>query len=332
MLGYARPRSLCGLALLAIGLVLLLSASSRTAASSAFARAGLTVPHAVPDKLREGLSRWTGSWAGDGGSGSAADAETLEAGHRNDVFDEVEVIMHPDDPLADAAIGAPAQHWPAPTPSPHDADVVDVPTGSEPLYHATNGYYVLPSDAGADSSPPRRHPIFELMEKAEAEWDAKVARQSRTLADAVVEYRRRYRRPPPRGFDKWWAWAQRNRVVLVDEYDQILHDIEPFFALDPRDFAHRLDVMTQREESFTMTMDPTAAQRIAYSGPQAALRRAHELGDIIERFVDKLPGTVQMTFTRHDQPACSVGWAHQNRMLELASEGECASQLGRDRT
>lgn len=47
------------------------------------------------------------------------------------------------------------------------------------------------------------HPILGLIKRAEGEWARKVARQSRTLKEAVDEYRRRYKRNPPVGFDKW---------------------------------------------------------------------------------------------------------------------------------
>lgn len=47
------------------------------------------------------------------------------------------------------------------------------------------------------------HPIYELIARAEKEWEAKLARASTTLEDAVKEYKRRYNRSPPKGFDRW---------------------------------------------------------------------------------------------------------------------------------
>ncbi len=47
------------------------------------------------------------------------------------------------------------------------------------------------------------HPIFELMEQAEKNWKGKLRRASSSLDEAVQEYRRRYHRNPPRGFDHW---------------------------------------------------------------------------------------------------------------------------------
>ena len=45
------------------------------------------------------------------------------------------------------------------------------------------------------------HPIYELISRAEQEWENKLKRASKTLAQAVNEYRRRYKRHPPKGFD-----------------------------------------------------------------------------------------------------------------------------------
>ena len=69
---------------------------------------------------------------------------------------------------------------------------------SEPLESHT-----LTPDGLLAVNPRGPHPIFQLISDAEAAWEAKRARASKTLEAAVVEYRRRYRRAPPLGFDKW---------------------------------------------------------------------------------------------------------------------------------
>lgn len=48
-----------------------------------------------------------------------------------------------------------------------------------------------------------RHPIYDLVDNAKKKWNAKMARQSKTLREAVREYKRRYQRDPPLGFDDW---------------------------------------------------------------------------------------------------------------------------------
>jgi Ni/Co efflux regulator RcnB len=48
-----------------------------------------------------------------------------------------------------------------------------------------------------------RHPILDLINNATKTWEDKLARQSKTLEEAVREYKRRHGRKPPRGFDDW---------------------------------------------------------------------------------------------------------------------------------
>lgn len=47
------------------------------------------------------------------------------------------------------------------------------------------------------------HPIVHLIRQGQLEWKQKLERQSKTLAQAVAEYKRRYSRNPPKGFDDW---------------------------------------------------------------------------------------------------------------------------------
>lgn len=56
---------------------------------------------------------------------------------------------------------------------------------------------------GANEYEAARHPILYLIEKAKREWKAKVEGQSQDVREASLTYRRKYGRPPPRGFDKW---------------------------------------------------------------------------------------------------------------------------------
>lgn len=54
-------------------------------------------------------------------------------------------------------------------------------------------------------NPDGRHPIYDLVERAESAWNAKLHRASTTYKQLVFEYRRRYKRAPPPGFDKWYV-------------------------------------------------------------------------------------------------------------------------------
>lgn len=73
----------------------------------------------------------------------------------------------------------------------------------QPQRHRNGAVYLNSSD----HCERFEHPIAILMREAEDKWKKMVDRQSRTLGEAVEEYRRRYGRSPPRGFDKWCAFS-----------------------------------------------------------------------------------------------------------------------------
>ena len=52
-------------------------------------------------------------------------------------------------------------------------------------------------------NPTGRHPIYDLVERAQSVWKEKNSKASKTLSEAINEYRRRYHRAPPKGFDRW---------------------------------------------------------------------------------------------------------------------------------
>lgn len=84
------------------------------------------------------------------------------------------------------------------------------------------GDYIAPfrshlfrDDGIVEVNPDGRHPIFELIDRAEARWQAKLNRASRSLEEAVREYKRRYRREPPKGFDAWCVLSQNTFLGYV---------------------------------------------------------------------------------------------------------------------
>ena len=83
------------------------------------------------------------------------------------------------------------------------------------------------------------HPIPHLMDEAERRFRALLSRQSRSLRAAVAEYKRRYGRNPPKGFDAWWRFAQANNVKMIDEYDGLISDVEPFWGMTGEQFRER---------------------------------------------------------------------------------------------
>lgn len=86
---------------------------------------------------------------------------------------------------------------------------------------------------------PLEHPIPKLMADAEVNFRKLLAKQSRKLHTAVKEYRRRYGREPPKGFDEWWRFSQDNNVKMVDEFDGLMEDLAPFWHMSGAELQRR---------------------------------------------------------------------------------------------
>lgn len=88
---------------------------------------------------------------------------------------------------------------------------------------------------------PDPHPIEKLAAEGQVEFSHLLKRQSNTLGEAVAEYTRRYKRAPPRNFDKWFEIAEREGYVLFDEFDAIMVTLEPFWGVSAAELRSRVD-------------------------------------------------------------------------------------------
>lgn len=77
------------------------------------------------------------------------------------------------------------------------------------------------------------HPIELLIQRSSGDYFAMLNRQSSTLEAAETEYRNRYRRSPPPGFDKWFDFAKARQSPLIDNLNIISKNLEPFWRLSP---------------------------------------------------------------------------------------------------
>ncbi|KAG7293486.1 hypothetical protein NEMBOFW57_003537 [Staphylotrichum longicolle] len=95
-----------------------------------------------------------------------------------------------------------------------------------------------------------KHPIDGLVQAAEKEFAAKLSRETHTLSAAAAAYRKRRGRHPPPGFDIWYEFATENNALIVEDFwDQIYHDLEPFWGVNPaqirkdaREFEMRIEI------------------------------------------------------------------------------------------
>ncbi|KAG1814630.1 glycosyl transferase family 90-domain-containing protein, partial [Suillus subaureus] len=218
-------------------------------------------------------------------------------------------------------------HWSAPTQgsSPWDLDSNDLYPEPPPKLPA----HTFRPDGLLQVSPGGRHPILDLIDHAESGWDAKLARASKTLPEAVREYHRRYSRAPPPGFDKWWAYVQKHNVQLPDEYDQINTDLAPFWGIDPTrlkaiQLAHESHV-----HSYTLAKStPSGPLHIGNESlpadedaRQRLLVGANQLIELLKGVQDELP-LFRAVFSPHDNPNVFVTHETRQKVVEAGKKGK----------
>ncbi|WVQ95730.1 hypothetical protein IAU59_002829 [Kwoniella sp. CBS 9459] len=168
------------------------------------------------------------------------------------------------------------------------------------------------------------HPIYQLIRDARVEWDEKVKRQSKTLKEAVEEYKRRYRRMPPKGFDKWWAYVCENNIPLPDEYDQIHRDILPFRALSPRDLNARSYAASQLPDTYVLRVKRGSLRTKALYSHEAihgADERLEQQAELLRPIARWLPD-MEVVWSVHDTPRTVIGHDHRRELLDHVEEDE----------
>ncbi|KAE9390089.1 hypothetical protein BT96DRAFT_1002581 [Gymnopus androsaceus JB14] len=185
------------------------------------------------------------------------------------------------------------------------------------------GRHTFRPDGLVEVNPQGVHPIFELIDQAEKEWKEKHRKASSSLDEAVAEYRRRYRRSPPKGFDEWWDYVQAHDVQLPDEYDQIYHDLEPFWGLEPRELFALQAERELAKDSYTIGKNAQGKLDILGTSFNEGryddlIRHGQMIVELLKNIEDLLP-SFRATFSPHDSPYLMTDYVVKSTLLEAAS-------------
>ncbi|PLW28477.1 hypothetical protein PCANC_23113 [Puccinia coronata f. sp. avenae] len=179
-----------------------------------------------------------------------------------------------------------------------------------PYDYLNHSWSLLPS--------PDQYPLLQLIHNASLVWNDKLARQSTSLPQAVAEYKRRYHRPPPTGFNQWFRWAQQNGVKLIDEFDRVNELIEPFWALPPNVLRNRTEEAGKNEAFSTFVVKDGRVKAI---GAKKDAPRTIDQLKLLEVIVPHLPD-VNVTMSHHDGPSVFMDWKTKQRHLDHARAGK----------
>lgn len=156
--------------------------------------------------------------------------------------------------------------------------------------------------------------MHHLIETAERELDETMHRQSKTLEEAVAEYRRRYKIPPPPNFDKWFEFAKAKNVQLIDEFDTIHRAITPFWGLKPATIrARAMEALGYDNALLGLQIREGRASHV--QGGQDWQREA--TAGMMGKFIRWLPN-MDLCFNLHDEPRVVVPHEDMARLVEKA--------------
>lgn len=93
------------------------------------------------------------------------------------------------------------------------------------------------------------HPINDLMYRAQQDYAAwhTSATTSNNIRTATTVYKENYngRNPPPK-FEEWFQLASKRTVI--DRFDQLHHNLEPFWSLSPADIRKRVELALLQDD------------------------------------------------------------------------------------
>lgn len=196
------------------------------------------------------------------------------------------------------------------------------------FYHAPSSRALFPLGFLGPTSPrhtgllgltgSKKHPIELLVEQARAKHANMVNRQSKTLEEAILEYKRRYSREPPPGFDQWYKAAVEANVPIVDEYDTIMAAFEPFWSLSGKEIRARVEEAIYPRVGNTPIIGVSLRDQnvsITYNGNMHGPWHSQIFKDWIQHYMEHLPD-MDIAFNSHDEPGVVVPRDELERSLE----------------
>ncbi|KAG6020425.1 hypothetical protein E4U19_006366 [Claviceps sp. Clav32 group G5] len=176
---------------------------------------------------------------------------------------------------------------------------------------------------------PDLHPVEHLAQTAEHEFRTTLDRQSKTLEEAVREYRRRYKLAPPPHFDKWVEFAMENGVQLVDEFDTIHELITPFWGLSPRTIRSRAQEALGHDNGLLGIA--IRGHKIAFVDNAHGPKWQQEATvDMMVKFLQYLPD-MDLAFNIHDEPRVVIPHDDLARLIRKAKTEDMASSFANPR-
>ncbi|KAL8649795.1 MAG: hypothetical protein Q9210_004185, partial [Variospora velana] len=168
----------------------------------------------------------------------------------------------------------------------------------------------------------RMHPLDGLLSAASAQHDAwlQQASASRTLDECTAEYRRRYKRPPPPGFDAWYRYATERSSVIIDDFDNLMDDLQLFWAIRPAEIRKRTHLAFGDWNEVAKLSIRSGKAEI---GPEVKPTHRWMLDGVMammSNYIDKIPD-MDLGFNINDEPRIAIPYDDLQSLLKASAIG-----------
>lgn len=168
--------------------------------------------------------------------------------------------------------------------------------------------------------PIDNHPISTLIQEADKSWRQYEEHRSKSFRDAVRTYREQYQRHPPPGFREWYQYARKKKIHNVDDFAQIMDDIRPFWAIEPKTIRNLAANMWRDEAQGVSGIHIRDHQIVKETN---GAWRSETMITLIKKFVKFLPD-MDIAMNRLDQPRVIVPWEDMQELLSKESDSRHA--------
>ncbi|KAJ9604215.1 hypothetical protein H2200_011049 [Cladophialophora chaetospira] len=206
-------------------------------------------------------------------------------------------------------------------PSAPDPDKIwDMPPEPSPTLEPEHA--VVPSETAPPPAPAQPaehfdlHPIAKLMQDADVQWRAYESGISMTFRQTVEKYRNKYGRHPPPGFAEWYKFARKRDVFNIDDFEQVMDDLRPFWAINASEIRIRAAHMWENFDFGISVIHIRDHKVVKVENPSW---RSETMEKVLDKFIKHLPD-MDIPMNRLDQPRVVVPWEDMQDHLRVEYE------------
>ena len=175
------------------------------------------------------------------------------------------------------------------------------------------------------------HSVRRLIYDARVQQDRWLthASVSKSLRVAVTEYRERnLNRDPPPGFDVWYQFALDRKSLVIDHFETIRNDLEPFWRMKPGTIRKYTKDMSAEPDIALLTIQNGAASHSLPSDrPQKVV--LDSLAELVNTFAHHLPD-MQLAINLDERPRVMVPWDNLHGRAETRTHFESRAGVSAD--